>query len=170
MDVLRIILNSIQLLTFIIAFIYCKNLKKGIYLRSYFLFIIFSEIIGKLLEVCSLFEFNKLWYNFIVIPAEFFFWYWYMLQQFKEKKEILFVKSGIIILTLSFVFEWLFFYDTKTVFISLSYTLGNLIFLVFILMYFKNFLLSFCLAIFLSIDCRNMKYIYNFQKSSYFRT
>ncbi|WP_298118342.1 hypothetical protein [Flavobacterium sp.] len=139
---LRTVLNIIEALTFIIA-LYCykgnKSHRKFIF---YFAFIVFSEMIGKIFDIYRYLELTKYWYNFIVIPTEFFFWYFFLLTNFKKKKEKLIVKIGILLLTCSFIIEWMFFYDAKAVFVSLSYTFGNLVLLLLILIYFKQLIHS----------------------------
>jgi hypothetical protein len=139
---LRILLNIIEVVTLITA-IYCyKKNKSQTKFIFYFAFIVFAETIGKIFDLYRYLELTKYWYNFIVIPIEFFFWYFFLLNVFNNKKEKLIVKIGIVLLACSFIIEWLFFYDAKAVFISLSYTFGNLILLLLILIYFKQLIHS----------------------------
>lgn len=129
----------ISLITAIYVFRKNSNFKKII---CYLLIITVAEIFGRISVELRQTKISNLLYNYIVIPIEFFFWYWFLLQHFEKKKEKMFVKTGMVILGVSFIVEWVFFYDAKAVFISLSYTLGNLILLLFILMYFKNLIHS----------------------------
>lgn len=136
----RIALYIAEAIAFVSAlYSYKSKNNKLIY---YFGFIVFAEFIGRYFVNNKMLDYSKNWYNYIVIPTEFFFWFWFLLQHFKEKNEKFFIKTGMAVLAISFIIEWLFFYDAKAVFISLSYTLGNLILLLFILMYFKNLIHS----------------------------
>lgn len=112
------------------------------YLTFYFLFILLAEETGRLLVSKDLFDLTKYWYSFIVIPVEFFFFYWFLLNHFNTKKDRQIAKTGIVLLAFGFIIDWLFFYNSKAIFISLSYTLGNLILLILVLRYFKNLIHS----------------------------
>lgn len=138
----RIALYIAEAIAFVSAMYSFKKYKKNLNLLIYFGFIVLAEYIGRYFVGNKQFNYSKYWFAFIVIPLEFFFWYWFFLNHFKVKKERAIVKTGIMVLAVSFIVEWLFFYDTKAIFISLSYTLGNLILLLFILLYFKNLIHS----------------------------
>lgn len=112
------------------------------YLTLYFLFIVLAEQIGRFLVYNDLLDITKYWYSFIVIPVEFFFFFWFFFTHFTSPKDKTIPKYGSILLLLAFIADWLFFYNTKAVFISLSYTLGNLILLVVVLIYFRNLIHS----------------------------
>ena len=111
-------------------------------LTFYFLFIILAEQIGTHLVRKDLFDLAKYWYGFLVIPVEFFFFYWFLWNHFNTKKDKIIAKTGIAILIVGFAVDWLFFYNSKAIFISLSYTLGNLILVILVLRYFKNLIHS----------------------------
>ena len=116
---------------------YTSKSSKYKYLTFYFLFIVIAEQIGRFLVYKDLLGYTKYWYSYIVIPVEFLFFYWLLFNHFDTKKDRLIAKVGIFLLTFGFVIDWFFFYNAKSVFISLSYTLGNLILLILVLRYFK---------------------------------
>lgn len=72
--------------------------------------------------------------NFIIIPLEFLFFCWLFYKNSQQKKLIL---IGSIIYILSFIAEILLAEQLKSYsFFSLSYSIGNIVLLVFILQYF----------------------------------
>lgn len=107
-------------------------------LPIYFLFIVFAEYVGRHFDNARLLDYTRNWYGFFVIPIEFLFFYWFLWKHFARQKERRWIALGAVLFMLSLAAEWLFFYDTNATFISLSYTMGNLILLVFILMYFNG--------------------------------
>jgi len=136
-ELLKQVLYIGEILTFA-SVLYTYKKSNNTLLLLYFGFIVLAETIGKYLVTNKFFDYSKYWFAYFVIPLEFFFWYWFFYQHFKKKNEKLIIKTGMLLLAISFIVEWLFFYDSKAVFISLSYTLGNLILLLIILMYFKS--------------------------------
>ena len=142
--ILKISLNLAEGIAFLSALykLYTTKSSDYKYLTFYFLFIILAEQIGNYFVRKDLFDITKYWYCFIVIPVEFFFFYWFLLNHFNTKKDRLIAKIGIAILIIGFIIDWLFYYNSKAVFISLSYTLGNLILLILVLRYFKNLIHS----------------------------
>lgn len=122
--------------------LYAAKSSEYKHLTFYFLFIVLAEQTGRFLVTKDLFEITKYWYSFLVIPVEFFFFYWFLLRHFNSKKDRIIAKTGIVILLFGFVIDWFFFYNSKAIFISLSYTLGNFILLILVLLYFKNLIHS----------------------------
>lgn len=139
---LKYFLNFTEIIAFLISVYVYKKTTKCSQLNYYFFIIMTVELFGRISAEIHQTKISNLLYNYFIIPLEFFFWYWFFYQHFKEKNEKLIIKTGMLLLAISFIVEWLFFYDAKAVFISLSYTLGNLILLLFILMYFKNLIHS----------------------------
>lgn len=141
---LKISLNLAEGIAFLSALYKLCTSKSSDYkqLTFYFLFIVLAEQMGSFLVSKDLFEYTKYWYSFIVIPVEFLFFYWFLLNHFNTKKDRIIARTGIVILILGFIIDWLFFYNSKAIFISLSYTLGNLILLILVLHYFKNLIHS----------------------------
>lgn len=143
-EFLKIILYCAEGITFLSALykLLTTHINEYKKLTFYFFFIIISEQIGAFLVSKDLFNITKYWYNFIVIPVEFFFFYWFLLRHFNSKKDRIIAKTGIVILLFGFVIDCFFFYNSKAIFISLSYTLGNFILLILVLLYFKNLIHS----------------------------
>jgi len=120
----------------LIALYYFKRLK-GQYWRYfiYYLLLIFiSEIIGK--WGGELISFSKTkYYNYIVIPFQFIFFYWlYAVKSFNNKK-IFWVISSLYVF--SFLLSMLFFKESK-IYFSFNYTLGCLLLMFLVIKEYYN--------------------------------
>ena len=123
---------------------FVKKLKQTIWITFpfYFLFIVICETIGNWSRVNNHFQLNQILYQFLVIPTEFVFFFWIFYKSFKKnwqkKMSILFV----IIYLLVTVINSLFLGNKTFVFYSISYTTGNLLLLVQIIIYFLQLMNS----------------------------
>jgi len=120
----------------LIALYYFKRLK-GQYWRYfiYYLLLIFtSEIIGK--WGGELISFSKTkYYNYIVIPFQFIFFYWlYAVKSFKNKRLFWVIT---LLYVLSFILSRLFFKESK-VYFSFNYTLGCLLLMFLVIKEYYN--------------------------------
>jgi len=108
----------------------------------FLLLIVCCEIPGYYLALHNMMDANRILYVFFVIPAEFLFYFWLIFQMNRKKNKLMFL-SGTFLYLLSFVAEYVYFPDIKSAFfLSLSYTLGNLILLIFLFRYFYTLILS----------------------------
>ncbi len=120
----------------LIALYYFKRLK-GQYWRYfiYYLLLIFtSEIIGK--WGGELISFSKTkYYNYIVIPFQFIFFYWlYAVKSFNNKRLFWVIA---LLYVLSFILSRLFFKESK-VYFSFNYTLGCLLLMFLVIKEYYN--------------------------------
>ncbi|MNK47551.1 hypothetical protein D3C87_663630 [compost metagenome] len=120
----------------LIALYYFKRLK-GQYWRYfiYYLLLIFTcEIIGK--WGGELISFSKTkYYNYIVIPFQFIFFYWlYTVKSFKNKRLFWVIT---LLYVLSFILSRLFFKESK-VYFSFNYTLGCLLLMFLVIKEYYN--------------------------------
>lgn len=120
----------------IISLLYLRKLK-GQYWRYfiYYLILIFMfEVIGKWGGTYISFSKTK-YYNYIVIPFQFIFFYWlYGVKSFNNKKLFWMVA---LIYVISFILSRLFFKESK-VYFSFSYTLGCLLLMFLVIKEYYN--------------------------------
>lgn len=118
-------------------FFYYKNVTNNFwkYFVFYLVFIFFCELFGKYGE--HFIAFSKAhFYNYVVIPLQFFFFYWlYALKSLK--RTTLFIVFSLLYL-ISFIPSELYFKGSKIIF-SFNYTFGSLILMVLVVMeYYKQ--------------------------------
>jgi len=134
-NVLGTILIGLQLLCALTALIKFNTFKERIWkgFAIYVIVIFLLELVSKvaLMQHPAL---RKYYYDFFVIPFEFFFLYWMYSHSLKNKK--LFVCCSVIY-ALSFVPHFLLFKEPPLVY-SFSYVMGNLMLLVLVCMEFYN--------------------------------
>lgn len=124
-------------LTTIISILYYKRVKKQYwkYFVYYLIFIFLAEAVGK--WGAKVIDLNKIgFYNYIVIPIEFIFFYWlYAAQSLKNTK--LFIGLSLLYL-FSFIPSETLFSSNKIMF-SFNYTLGCLLLMILVVMeYYKQ--------------------------------
>jgi hypothetical protein len=133
-----------ELLACIAGFIHLKNLRPSFWklFPVFLLVIVACEIPGYILAFNNEMETNRTLYVFFVIPLEFLFYFWLLFKMTKEKHPYVFA-SGLVFYIASFITEYLFYPTMKSgFFLSLSYTTGNLILLVFVFIYFLKLINS----------------------------
>jgi hypothetical protein len=127
-----------ELLAGIIGLVHWRNIKNS-YWRYFPFYLIFLAI----LETSTYFVGNsivKYINTFILIPAEFLFFFWLFYQN-SQKKRFIFI--GVFVYLLSFFIEVGFAEKVKSgLFLSFPYSVGNLILLIFILQYFYKLIYS----------------------------
>lgn len=103
------------------------------YLSMYLVFIFLSELTGFLLGEFGSKRINQDYYNFIVIPIEFLFFFWLYLMHAKSNylRNVIF-KSVVIYLSVFFIEN--FFLSEKS-FLSISYMFGSFFLLIIIFGY-----------------------------------
>ncbi len=124
---------------------------RGTYLSMfvfYLLFIVAAEGIGEYLINHDLDHANKIFYNYLVIPGEFLFFFWLFYQTFKASKLQWIPVACTAIYIVAWLVDALHFSKLQFFFYSISYSIGNLLLLVLILRFFgtmitSNLILSF---------------------------
>lgn len=126
------------------GYIFWNKVKASVfrYFPLYLTFILLSEFAGRLFKELEWNEMNKLLYNYLVIPAEFIFFFRLFYMDFKDKR----YKWLPVFSTLIYMFSWfidMFYLSTKKFwFYSFSYTTGNLLLLILIFSFFVQLINS----------------------------
>lgn len=85
---------------------------------------------------------NSAMFRYFGIPIQFLFFFWLFSRYFYKQKEYKWPLIGAAIYILSWIIEMLFFEKVHTWFMSFSYTIGNIMFLVMIILFFVRFVNS----------------------------
>jgi hypothetical protein len=138
-QVLDILLFAFEVISCITGFVMSKKLNSNHWkwFPYYLTFIVLAELPGKYFLAQHMYEECTMYYNIIVIPIEFSFFYWLFYMQFRLSKQ----KNIPIFCGAIYLLCWSIdnFYLTKVDFwFSFSYTCGNILLLVLILTYFIN--------------------------------
>ena len=131
--------EGIALLSGIIAWKYIKD-KKIRYFVCYLLFIVFSEQVGNYLGRHGYKSASVMFYNYLVIPAEFIFAYWFLhahLEKIRSKSLLWGFSSGCLIAS---VLEYTLLKDERFFFSSFSYVVSALFLLILILLFLWQFI------------------------------
>jgi hypothetical protein len=126
-----------EALAAVIAFIYVRKWKNTIWkwFPYYLAFIVVAEYIGVHLLANRPYV-RVSYYNYLVIPVEFLFFYWIFYQAFKASKyRWLPVYCSSIYITSIIIEEFYLQRGQFTFYFSFSYTVGNLLLLVLIVNY-----------------------------------
>jgi len=125
-------------LSSVISVLYYNRIKNQYwkYFVYYLIFIFLAEAIGK--WGTSIVDLNKIgFYNYIVIPIEFIFFYWLYAAKSLNKPKLFIGLS--LLYVISFIPSELFFTSARKVMYSLNYTLGCLILMILVVMeYYKQ--------------------------------
>lgn len=132
----------ISILTEVIAcaasFIFWKKLKRSLLsvFPIYLVFIVISELIGMYFRVMNMRNANKAYYTYVVIPAEFLFFFWLFYNSFKNSrfKTLPIISTGIYLT--SWIIDKAILSTKQFWFYSFSYTVGNLLLLVLTFRFF----------------------------------
>ncbi len=122
----------------ITAFIYIKKWQSTYWkwFPYYLTFIVIAEIIGNTLGVKNMAIINLIFYSYVVIPIEFFFFFWIFYQDFKITKSRWLPILCICIYALSLLTDIIYFRNVKFTAFSFSYTIGNILLLLLIINFF----------------------------------
>lgn len=123
----------------ITGILFYKKFKNS-YFR-YFIYylgiIVCCEIAAYFLNEAKMYEPKNALYDFIVLPLEFLFFHWFYYQSGNKKgKVVVIICSAVYII--SWVADQLYFKNAKTVFMSLTYSVGSMTLLVLLLSYFNQ--------------------------------
>ena len=102
----------------------------------YLLVIAISESIGVYFSYgLKNYNLNGILYNYLVMPLEFLFFIWLFGKYFESQNERRWVIGGAIIYSISWIIEILFLKREATWFMSLSFTIGNIVLLVLVILF-----------------------------------
>jgi hypothetical protein len=133
-----------ELLACITGFVNLRNLQPPFWklLPVFLLVIVACEIPGYILAFNNQMETNRNLYVFFVIPLEFLFYFWLLFKMTNKTHPALFV-IGLLVYVAFFLTEYFFYPTIKSAFfLSVSYTTGNLVLLIFIFLYFLKLIKS----------------------------
>ena len=140
-------LNFVELLACVTGFIYWKKIKDTYWkwFPVYLVVVIMVEMTGRILT--SVFHnqpLNIAVYRYFGIPMQFLFFFWLFYCYFSNlnKKDRRWPPIGAAIYIAAWFIEWLFLEDVKTWFMSFSYTIGNIMLLVLVILFFIRFINS----------------------------
>ena len=129
----------LELLASITGFAYWKNIKDTYWkwFPVYLLVIVISELIGVYLSHgLKNSDLNGILYNYFVIPLEFLFFIWLFAKYFESPNERRWAIGGAIIYSVSWIIEILFPKKKAVWFMSLSFTIGNIVLLILVILFF----------------------------------
>lgn len=137
----------LELLACITGFVYWKKIKDTYWKWfPFYLGILFlTEIAGQILRlVFDDNETNTAIYRYFGIPIQFLFFFWLFYCYFSNlnKKDRIWPPIGAAIYILSWLTEWFFFEKVRWWFMSFSYTIGNIMLLVLVILFFIRFINS----------------------------
>ena len=139
------LLNVLELSACVVGFLYWKKIK-GTYWKwfpVYLAIIVITEIIGEyLLFARNDLQANIIIYSYFGIPIEFLFFYWLFLQKFKKTSKYKWPLISAIIYIISLVVDLSYISKIEFYFESFSYTIGCILLLVLLLIYFSGFIRS----------------------------
>ena len=100
----------------------------------YLLYIVVADFAGALIRMANMLNFW--YYDYFVIPVEFLFLFWLFHKtfHFKENKRLPVICAGVYII--SFLVDGFYFSKHQFPFYSFSYSIGNLLLLILILVFF----------------------------------
>jgi hypothetical protein len=130
------ILQAFEILACVTGFIYWQKIKNTHWkwFVFYLLFIVLAEVAGLFLSDPKLRGVNSNFYNLLVIPIEFLFFYWLFYKTFVSSRYVRlpFVGAGIYMVSWGLdIFQFSKFY-------SFSYTVGSLVLSILILCFFAQ--------------------------------
>lgn len=140
-------LNILELLACIIGFVHWKKIKDTYWKWfPFYLGILFlTEMTGKIMRlVFHDKELNTAMYRYFGIPIQFLFFFWLFYCYFSNlnKKDRIWPPIGAAIYIGAWLIEILFFEKVKFWFMSFSYTIGNIMLLVLVILFFVRFINS----------------------------
>ncbi len=140
----KIAITLFELIACITGFYYWRRIKNTFwrYFPVYLAIIVVGDSIGHILAFQNDMIGNRNLYMYFIIPFEFLFYFWIVYQLLFERMQVVFV-SGTVLYVLSLIAEHFAFPNIKSgFFLSLSYTVGNLVLLVFLFIYFLQLVRS----------------------------
>lgn len=138
-------LNFFELLSCIIGFYFWYKIRGSFWkwFPIYLAIILVTEFTGKyIMLVLKDQVLNGELYRYFGIPVQFLFFFWLFYQYFSADKERKWPVIGAVIYGLSWLTEIFFLQGVRGWFMSFSYTMGNIVLLVLIILFFIKFINS----------------------------
>lgn len=144
------LLYIVEIIACVTGFVYWKKVKDTYWkwFSVFLAFIVVAETFGFYTVLTNDLRSNGNFFIYFVIPCNYLFYYWLFLQFFKKNGTAWLPKMFTVIYMLSLVFDISFFSKHKYWFFSISYTVGNMLLVLLILVTFfkvitKNLILEF---------------------------
>lgn len=132
-------LNFFELLASVVGFLYWNKLRYSYWkwFPIYLAVILVVELTGKyILLVAGNVELNIRLYRYFGTPVQFLFFFWLFSRYFKHSKERYWAITGACIYILCALVELYYLSGRKFWFFSFSYTAGNIILIILIMIFF----------------------------------
>ena len=127
-----------EAMPFIISLFYWAKVKNNYFkwFAIYLFYIFIADIGGSFIDRSITVKYNEIYYDYFVIPVEFLFLFWLFHKtfQFKENKRLPIICAGMYLF--SFLVDVFYFSKHQFPFYSFSYSIGNLLLLILILLFF----------------------------------
>jgi hypothetical protein len=133
-------LNLFELMACVTGFIYWKKIRSSYWrlFPIYLLVIVCVEVLGAFTEG----DFNINLYSYFGIPIQFLFFFWLFHQYFKPLPPVIWSIIATAVYIISLVTELIFLRNETLFFSSLSYTVGNVMLAILVLIFFSRFISS----------------------------
>lgn len=135
----------LELIASITGFVHWKKIKDSYWkwFPVYLLVLVLAELVAiyaarALAEV----NFSGMVYRYFAIPLQFLFYFWLFYQYLKESRQRKWPLVAVVIYVASWVVEITYFMHKKLWFMSFSYTVGNVMLLVLIILFLIRFIFS----------------------------
>jgi len=129
----------LELAAAITGFVYWKKIRHTYWkwFPIYLLAITLFECLGVYLSYgLNNYDANGMLYSYLVLPLEFLFFTWLFARYFESPKERQWAIAGAILYVLSWIVEMIFLRKKDTWFMSFSFTVGNIVLLILIIIFF----------------------------------
>lgn len=133
-------LNLFELMACVTGFIYWKKIRDTYWrwFPIYLLVIVCVEIMGALTEG----DFNMNLYSYFGIPIQFLFFFWLFNRYFKPLPPVVWTIIATTVYIIALLTELVFLRNETLFFSSLSYTVGNVMLAILVLIFFSRFISS----------------------------
>lgn len=144
MDILEFTLYITEFIAFIFGFLYFKKVKGTLwqYFPFYLLFILVGETLGYISKIKNDIVLNRALFQYIVIPGEFLFFFWLFYTSFSHKWQKYFSLGSSLIYLSILILNSVLVKNKVFAFFSISYTVGNLLLLIQILIFYLQLVSS----------------------------
>lgn len=142
---IKIVLLVAEALAAVAGFLYWKKLKETFwkYLPIYLLWVSLAEWTGRYFAAMEWYGVNYYWYTFLVIPTEYFFWFWLLrrITPTDSKTYSLPLAFGLGYVAV-FVIDVLFLSNQVYFFSSFSSSIGSIFLIILLLTYYYRVIFS----------------------------
>ncbi len=144
MDILELILYLTEIIACLLGFLYFKKVRGTLwqYFPFYLLFILVGETLGYISKMNKDVVFNQNLFQYIVIPSEFLFFFWLFYKSFGHKWQKYFSLGSSLIYLSILILNSVLVKNKVFAFFSISYTVGNLLLLIQILIFYLHLISS----------------------------